>query len=81
MEQTEEEKAREAQARAEAIEKFAGPSGKVWSTEELQNEFIVKGFALGICVVQRKSDGVVGTLDFTHTYPRFYFGFQEDKRL
>jgi hypothetical protein len=30
-------------------------------------------------VVKRKSDGVVGSLEFQH-HPRFYFNFAEDKK-
>ena len=37
-------------------------------------EYEVLGFALGICVVRRKSDGVRGTLDFDHA-PRRYYNF------
>lgn len=50
--------------------------GQRWTTEELQRDFEVQGFALGICVVRRRSDGVVGSLKFTHS-PRVYFGFVE----
>lgn len=47
-----------------------------WTTEELQQEFTVDGFALGMVVVVRKSDGVRGTLNFVHS-PRLYYDFQE----
>lgn len=47
-----------------------------WTTEELQQDFKVEGFALGMVVVIRKADGVKGTLDFTHA-PRLYFDFME----
>ena len=49
---------------------------KVWSTDEMREEFEVLGFCNYLCVVRRKKDGVKGTLDFTHM-PRFYFDFQE----
>lgn len=52
--------------------------GKVWNTDEMVAEFEVKGFSMGIVVVRRRSDGVLGSLDFTHM-PRLYFGFVEDK--
>jgi hypothetical protein len=51
--------------------------GKVWSTEEMREEFIVKGFMAPLVVVKRKSDGAVGSLEFTHM-PRFYFNWIAD---
>ena len=51
--------------------------GKVWNTEEMRQDFDVKGFSMGLAVVRRKSDHKVGTLQFTHA-PRFYYAFQED---
>lgn len=48
--------------------------GQVWNTEELRRDFEVKGFSMGIVVVRRRSDGVLGSLDFIHS-PRLYFGF------
>lgn len=47
---------------------------QTWDTETLQRDFEVLGFALGMCVVRRKSDGKRGTLDFTHA-PRVYRNF------
>lgn len=52
--------------------------GQVWTTDELSKEFTVKGFMAPFVVAQRKSDGKVGTLMFTHS-PRFYFSWREDK--
>lgn len=49
-----------------------------WDTQELQRDFDVIGFAAPFVVVKRKSDGVKGSLEFTH-YPRVYFDFVEDK--
>lgn len=51
--------------------------GQVWDTQELQRDFVVLGFSLCLVVVKRKSDGVLGSLDFTHS-PRFYHSFQAD---
>ena len=48
--------------------------GQVWDTSELQKDFEVTGFGYGLCVVKRKSDGQVGSLDFDHS-PRFYYSF------
>lgn len=49
-----------------------------WNTQELQRDFDVIGFAAPFVVVRRKSDGVKGSLEFTHS-PRIYFNFVEDK--
>lgn len=65
--------AREESARAE----LERAHGRVWNTEELQRDFTVKGFLAPYVVVERKADGKVGSLTFTHS-PRFYYGFQED---
>ena len=43
---------------------------KRWSTEELQKEFEVMGFMAPFVVVRRKVDGVMGSLEFTHS-PRW----------
>lgn len=50
--------------------------GPVWNTTEMQAEFEVIGFAAPMVVVKRKSDGVKGTLYFTHA-PRVYYSFRE----
>lgn len=47
-----------------------------WNTDELQEDFKVIGFCGGFCAVERKSDGVKGSLDFDHR-PRRYFNFIE----
>ena len=47
---------------------------KQWDTAELQNDYRVIGFSSPYVVVVRKSDGVRGTLQFTHA-PRVYFDF------
>jgi hypothetical protein len=47
-----------------------------WDTAELQRDFNVVGFLAPFVVVTRKSDGVKGTLEFTHQ-PRVYFNFRE----
>ena len=46
------------------------------TTAEMQKQYNVLGFSLNMCVVERKSDGVKGTLDFDHS-PRLYYNFQE----
>ena len=51
-----------------------------WTTAEMQEDFKVLGFAYGMCVVERKADGVKGTLQFG-TFEddpvRYYYDFQE----
>ena len=51
--------------------------GQVWDTQELQEQFEVTGFLSPYVVVRRRSDGVVGSLQFQHR-PRYYFAFQPD---
>ncbi|HET6574106.1 MAG TPA: hypothetical protein VFG68_10920 [Fimbriiglobus sp.] len=51
--------------------------GQVWTTADLARDFIIIGFMAPLIVVQRKSDGVKGSLEFQHQ-PRFYFNFQPD---
>ena len=51
--------------------------GKVWDTQELQQDFEVQGFLAPFVVVKRKSDGCVGSLMFQHA-PRYYFSFTKD---
>lgn len=53
------------------------PTGQTWDTTQLQEDFTVEGFSAPFVVVKRKSDGVRGTLEFTHQ-PRVYFDFKED---
>lgn len=55
-------------------EKLEAAHGQVWDTQELQNDFTVRGFAAPFICVTRKSDGVKGLLTFQHA-PRFYFNF------
>jgi hypothetical protein len=57
---------------------LAADDGQRWTTEELQPDFEVIGFAAPFVVVRRRSDGQVGTLEFTHS-PRVYFGFVPDE--
>jgi hypothetical protein len=42
-------------------------------------EFEVQGFMAPYVVARRRSDGVRGSLEFTHS-PRFYFGWRPDSR-
>jgi hypothetical protein len=48
-----------------------------WTMAGLQRDFDVLGFAAPFVVVRRKSDGAVGSVEFTHS-PRTYFGWKPD---
>lgn len=52
----------------------AGYDGPLWDTQAMQEDFEAVGFAAPFVVVKRRSDGVKGTLTFTHQ-PRVYFDF------
>jgi len=47
------------------------------TTDELREQYEVIGFMAPFVVVKRRSDGVKGSMEFTHN-PRFYFNFQPD---
>lgn len=49
--------------------------GKVWTTDELSEEFQIVGFMAPLCVVKRRADGMKGSVEFQHN-PRFFFNFQ-----
>lgn len=49
----------------------------VMTTDEVREKFEVISFLAPFVMVKRKSDGVKGTLEFTHM-PRFYFNFIAD---
>jgi hypothetical protein len=53
--------------------------GLVYDTEELGRDFDVTGFIAPLVVVRRKSDNVVGSLEFQH-HPRLYFNFEPHKK-
>lgn len=45
--------------------------------DEMMENYIVKAFAMGLCIVQRRSDGLTGTLDFdTYNGVRYYSNFK-----
>ena len=52
--------------------------GKVWSAEELEQEFVVTAFIGPHVVVRRKADDVVGTLEYTRR-PLLFYNFQPNK--
>jgi len=53
--------------------------GQVWDTNELSRDFEVQGFMAPYVVVRRKSDGAIGSLQFSHD-PRLFFNFEPDGR-
>ncbi len=55
-------------------EDLAADSGRKWTTTQLTEEFDVLGFAAPFVTVQRRSDGQLGSLEFTNS-PRVYFSF------
>ena len=57
------------------ITDLAETTGKVWTPETLGRDFEVTGFMAPFVVARRRSDNVVGSLEFTHR-PRTYFNFQ-----
>ena len=52
--------------------------GKVWSAEELEQDFIVTAFIGSTVVVRRIADDVVGTLEYTRR-PLLFYNFQPQK--
>jgi len=77
MDTTEEiRRAMQAEINAAAAERAAleAKHGKIWNTQELQEDFDVLGFAAPLIVVRRKSDKIKGSLLFQHS-PRYYFSF------
>ena len=64
----------EEQLKAEVESKY----GEALTTSEATDKYSFKSFLAPIVFVTRKSDGVDGTLEFTHR-PRFYFKFAADE--
>jgi hypothetical protein len=56
---------------------LAAEPGQTWTTEQLKAEFEVLGFMAPYVVARRLSDGVTGSLEFTHS-PRVYFAWSPD---
>jgi len=49
--------------------------GKVWNTQEMQEDFAVESFAAPFVMVKEKSTGNTGSMTF-QARPRYYFDFQ-----
>lgn len=60
-----------------AAEKAEADGAETWDTEGLRRDFEVLGFMAPFVVVRRRSDGVRGSLAFSHN-PRVYFDFKAD---
>jgi hypothetical protein len=56
---------------------LAAETDQTWTTAELTRDFEVTGYAAPFVIVRRRSDGAVGSLEFTH-HPQVYFGWKED---
>jgi hypothetical protein len=69
----------EINAEPTARERLERKYGEVWNTAQLADEFDVLGFAAPLVVVRRKTDDVLGSLEFQHQ-PRFYFNFAAHPR-
>jgi hypothetical protein len=69
----------EINAEPTARERLERKYGEVWNTAQLADEFDVLGFAAPFVVVRRRSDGLLGSMEFQHQ-PRFYFNFWTDHR-
>jgi hypothetical protein len=65
---------------SEAIDRKAleARHSKVWTAQELEQEFLITAFIGSSVVVRRKADDLVGTLDFTKR-PHLFFNFQPNK--
>ncbi len=58
-------------------ERLEAQHGRVWDTQQLQQDFEVLSFAAPLIVVRQKTTGQMGSLFFQHS-PRFYWGFSPD---
>jgi len=58
-----------------ALRAVSAAGGQIWTTDQMREDFEVLGFQAPYVVVRRRSDGVKGSLQFTHQ-PRHYFGWE-----
>lgn len=70
--------AQEINSRAGDREALEAEHGKVWNTWELQEDYVVEGFAAPFVLVTCKKTKRKGTLLFQHA-PRFYYSFQPSR--
>jgi len=52
---------------------------QLWTTGQLQQDFEVIGFCAPFVKVKRKSDNVIGMMEFDHM-PRVYYDFIPDNK-
>ena len=52
--------------------------GRIWDPRELAKDFIVQGYLAPLVVVRRKTDNLIGSLEFQHN-PRYYFNWEVDE--
>ena len=52
--------------------------GQVWNPGELALDYIVLGYLAPLVVVRRKTDNLIGSLEFQHN-PRYYFNWKVDE--
>jgi hypothetical protein len=64
---------KDTQVKKELVAKY----GEAMTTPEAMEKYTFLSFLSPYAFVERKEDGVKGTLEFTHR-PRFYFKFVED---
>jgi hypothetical protein len=57
---------------------LAADPDRKWTTDQLREDFEVLGYMAPFVTVRRRSDGALGSLEFTHS-PRTYFGWSEHK--
>jgi len=62
-------------ASGQPVKDLAADPDRTWTTAQLQEEYSVVAFQAPFVVVRRKSDGQLGSLEFTHS-PRVYFGWK-----
>ena len=58
-------------------------SSSLMTKDQMLEEYHVLSFFYDLCIVSRKSDGVKGTVRYTHTdgpagYTRYYYNFVEE---
>jgi hypothetical protein len=67
----------EERSQADVRKDLEASHGKVYTLDELRQEFEILGFMSPLVVVRRMSDNKKGSFEFTDR-PRLYFNWQED---
>lgn len=58
-------------------EELEDAHGRVWTTDELREDFEVSVFSAPFVIVKSRTTGKLGSLMFQHS-PRFFFEYTED---